>query len=294
MTYPQTFDSSFYPLLASETPLVVTLNPIHRHYPLHRHEVLELSLVVSGRGTEWVNGLPHAMTPGAVTLIMPHQFHEITSDGPEPLLLLNCMFGLELLLASPSAQERRLMEALLPIDAAEPYALQLSPADHLKMEALFRELLAEFEQDSLYRHIVLKAKLLEMLARLERHRAGLKLRPPAAAGGNHGLAGRLLLYLHQHYQSELTLAELQTHFHLSRTRLCAVLRQHTGKSFVDLLREIRLRHACSLLLSSDMLVEDIALEAGFQSSKTFFRVFRQAKGMTPRAYIALHRRPQAE
>jgi AraC-like DNA-binding protein len=288
MTYPKTLDSSFFPILASSTPLVVASNSIHSHYPIHRHDVMEFSLVVGGHGTEWVNGIPHVMTPGTVTMIMPYQFHEIKNNGSEPLLLLNCMFGLELLHSAISAQEREIVSAIMPIDSLEPYVLHLTQTAYSTIESLFRNLLQEFNLDRKYRHTMLRAKLLEILVTLERYRSNDSKSHAAPRDIQHGFADKLLLYIHQNYQNHLTLKQLESHFYLSKTHICAIIRQTTGKSFIELQHEIRLRHACSLLVSSEMKLTDVAAESGFQSSKTFFRVFKKDKGLTPRDYRILH------
>ncbi|MDQ1909273.1 AraC family transcriptional regulator [Paenibacillus sp. GD4] len=284
MTYPQTFDASIYPVLGSSTPLVVTRNVIHHHFPSHRHDVMEFSLVVGGEGTEWINGIPHRMLPGTATFIMPYQFHEISSTGSEPLTLLNCMFGLELLLSSPSSEQRQLVSDLMSTDSAEPYVLSLSKTESQTVETLFTELLREFRGTSKYRQSMLKLKLTEIVIHLERFRSRTALGQKGTSSAHDSLAQRLLVYLHQSFREELSLERLAEQFHVSRTYLSTILRQTTGKTFVELLHEIRLRHASSLLLSSDLAIADVTMEAGFQSVKTFHRVFKQYKGMTPKAY----------
>ncbi|WNR46212.1 helix-turn-helix transcriptional regulator [Paenibacillus roseipurpureus] len=284
MTYPQTYDASFFPILASDIPLVVTRNTIHHHFPLHRHDVMEISLVLSGDGVETINGMSHPMTPGTVTVIMPYQFHEIHSTGSTPLVLFNCMFGLELLLASPTNQERAIVDSLLATDSTEPYVLKLAPTAHRKVESLLGDLLVEFNRHNPYKHTMLKSKMLELLIHLERERTSSAQPSQLRPENTDPLASKILLYLHQAYREEISLEDAANHFHISTTLLASTIRRSVGKSYLELLHEIRLRHACSLLLSSDMSVADLALEAGFQSAQTFFRVFKQAKGITPNAY----------
>jgi AraC-like DNA-binding protein/mannose-6-phosphate isomerase-like protein (cupin superfamily) len=288
MTYPKTFDSAIHPILASRIPLIVSLNSIYHHFPSHRHDVMEFSLVIEGKGTEWVNGVPHEMVPGTVTLIKPYQFHEISNCGSSPLVLLNCMFGLELLLSASTTEGRDIVDALLPSESTKPYFFHLQHPAHAKMEALFRELHQEFSSDSPFRHTMLKAKLTEILVFMERNRSLEPKQTAPAVKIKPNLASDLLLYLHLHYQDDLSLEQLAAQFYISKTHLSSMFRQTTGRSFVELLHEIRLRHACSLLVVSDLTMADVASESGFHSSKTFFRVFKQYKGITPKEYKNQH------
>ena len=57
---------------------------------------------------------------------------------------------------------------------------------------------------------------------------------------------------------------------------------HTN--FNQYLNEIRLNYATSLLENTKMRITDIYLEAGFESQRTFNRVFRQKYGRTPSEY----------
>jgi len=88
----------------------------------------------------------------------------------------------------------------------------------------------------------------------------------------------------KHYHEEITLSSVAGHFHISPSHLSELFKKHLGENFVHFLHELRVRHACRLLLSTDMTVSDIALEAGFGSYNTFSRVFRESQGVTPTEY----------
>ncbi len=237
---------------------------------------------------ERINGSSHPMRPGTVTLILPFQFHEIHSTGPEPLVLLNCMFGLELLLTQPTIEQRSIVYSLLQPSTSEPYVLHLNEGQRTSAEALFLSLLQEYESAHKYRQTMVRLKLLEFIIQLDRFRTEDAVRSKPSKTLVSDTAQQLLLYVHQNFREELTLEQLCKHFHVSRTYLCALLRETTGKTFVELLHEVRIRHACSLLLSSDLTIEDITAETGFQSTNTLYRVFKKIKGMTPTKYRESH------
>ena len=57
----------------------------------------------------------------------------------------------------------------------------------------------------------------------------------------------------------------------------------TVKKYID---RYRIENACKELVDSNDMkkIEDIALASGFTNDRTFFRLFKEAKGMTPLAY----------
>jgi len=94
----------------------------------------------------------------------------------------------------------------------------------------------------------------------------------------------IIHYIHRNYQEELTLTDLANLFTMSISRISEVIKQTTGQTFVHFLHDLRLRHACSLLVSTDMSVMEIAHEVGYGSYKTFARIFRESKGIAPKDY----------
>ena len=60
-----------------------------------------------------------------------------------------------------------------------------------------------------------------------------------------------------------------------------------GYTFNQLVNSYRLQHAKKLLCQSpDMKMSSISLESGFANERTFFRVFKDATGMTPKEWAA--------
>lgn len=59
-----------------------------------------------------------------------------------------------------------------------------------------------------------------------------------------------------------------------------------GSSFSQLVNDYRLEHAKNLLRQSpNVKVANVAMESGFTNERTFFRVFKEATGMTPKEWV---------
>ena len=91
------------------------------------------------------------------------------------------------------------------------------------------------------------------------------------------------LYIYQHFSEDLTLSDIAQEFHFNETYLSKVLSENDS-TFSDLLRDARVHHASVLLLTTDISAVNIGFIAGFNSTETFFRVFRTVNGMTPGEY----------
>ncbi|WP_158302139.1 helix-turn-helix domain-containing protein [Paenibacillus mesophilus] len=260
------------------------IKKVNNNVPPHRHDFLELCLVVEGRGTEIVNGVSHTLEPGTMTFLLPYQIHEIHADPGCQLLLYVCNFDMGLLLNAP---DRELGHGLLHEDEAEPAPfVQVSPEQYREMLSLFDRMQLEYSRDEQWRQLILTSMLFEALARFDRVRNQQERSLYAASRRepDSSTIWEIVHYIHQRYQESLTLADLANRFHFSVPNLSKLLKRHLGTSFIDFIHELRIRQACSLLKSSDMAITDIALEVGFRSFASFSRVFNHLKGVSPSAY----------
>ena len=77
---------------------------------------------------------------------------------------------------------------------------------------------------------------------------------------------------------------------VSSRQLNQLLKERTGRTFADLLREARIERACDLLVKTEESVAEIAHETGFCDQSYFTHVFQKLKRTTPRQYRAFARK----
>lgn len=84
-----------------------------------------------------------------------------------------------------------------------------------------------------------------------------------------------------HIDAPLAVIELAQMVGLTRRQLHRLFREHTGRAPTDFYRDLRLRHARSLLRQTPGKVIDIALASGFGSHSHFSKVYREHFGVSP-------------
>ncbi|MBP1965947.1 AraC family transcriptional regulator [Paenibacillus aceris] len=276
-----------YPNMHSSFPFHISKNTLEHGFRAHRHDFLEFSYVIEGTGSESINDVTHKMRSGTFTFVLPYQVHEIFTDPGQKLVLYNCMFSMDLLMESGNDPG---LSGLLGEMTALPAYVQLHGHDQQLMLALLEEIYQEYNGTERYRQTLLKGKLKEILIRFDRYRwkqtlplEEVEIPPLPGTKSNHAV-WPIIHYIHRNYQEELALSDLASQFSMSASRISEVIKQTTGQTFVHFLHDLRLRHACSLLVSTDMSVTEIAHEVGYGSYKTFSRIFRESKGIVPKDY----------
>ncbi|MDR6551761.1 AraC family transcriptional regulator [Paenibacillus qinlingensis] len=261
------------------------------HITPHRHDFLELSLFVEGGGVETINGQRHTLKPGTMMMLLPYQIHELQYEPTVLPMMYTCNFDIELLSGSNEADWGFQAWLDAQSEAQAPY-IYLDPNGICRMTELFAAMYDEYMSDSPWRKYKLKAMLIEIIVEFDRLR--LKSMPliekstavpvMAGTGSNRKNIWPVIQHIHANYREPLTLTELAQQFHFNATHLSELFKKQLGQNFVHFLHEVRIRHASSLLWSTELPVSAISLEVGFGSLQTFSRIFRQLKDCTPLEY----------
>ena len=102
-----------------------------------------------------------------------------------------------------------------------------------------------------------------------------------SAADRRELTYQISQYWGEHFREPLTWAPWPGSWGMNKYHLSHVFSEKMGQSFPAYLSRIRISCACSALAETDRSVTQIAEECGFESQRSFFRVFQQQLGTTP-------------
>lgn len=105
--------------------------------------------------------------------------------------------------------------------------------------------------------------------------------------GKKNYGTRVIGYIRDNYKKPLILEEVSAHFKLNKCYFCSVLKKELGKTFSQLVNEVRIEKSKELLLENKLSILDIALAVGFNNQNYFNMAFKKLTGMTPLTYRRL-------
>lgn len=91
-------------------------------------------------------------------------------------------------------------------------------------------------------------------------------------------------YMAENFCLPLTREETAAYFQLNPNYLSRLFRQRSGDTFSGLLRSMRMEHAAFLLRRTDLLIDEITLQCGYQSTPFFTSAFHRHFGLPPGQY----------
>jgi len=86
------------------------------------------------------------------------------------------------------------------------------------------------------------------------------------------------------YRKKIELAEIAGVAKISRNSFCKFFKSRTGRTYSLFTNEIRVGHACRLLIENRMNVKEICYECGFYNFASFHKCFKDITGKTPLQY----------
>ena len=95
---------------------------------------------------------------------------------------------------------------------------------------------------------------------------------------------KVYAYVIGHYTQEIHLETAAFLTNMTETAFCRYFKKITKKTFLDLVTEFRIKHACNLLHSTDKQVAEVCFESGFGNISHFNKQFKVVTGYSPLNY----------
>ncbi|MDR6550405.1 AraC family transcriptional regulator [Paenibacillus qinlingensis] len=250
---------------------------VSRFHDLHGHEFFEMEIILSGRGTQILNGESSQLVPGSVYLLTPVDFHTIIPDPGFPLRLINLKFT-----------EEWLDEELRLFLFRQPNRLSVRcKGEHLVyVEKECRRLLAECTASRIGKKQAIRAtldRLLVDLLRMIPTDLHTTIETSSSDVPERIKLRKALNYIDFHFREPITLKQAAAYTTWSPNYFSEKFSTIIGQSFQQYVQEHRLQYAHRLLHNSSLPVTEIALASGFNSLPYFIRCFKKKYGFSPSA-----------
>lgn len=234
----------------------------------HYHNSYELYFLEDGYHHFMINDALYDITMYDVALFKPNSFHKSRGNHS---CARTCLYFTERFLRMHFTD--RSIQSLLGCFGQE--IISTSKETFPRIKKLLLLLGKENVDDPDNRIFIYLADILNIL---NEHKRSPGTRDVPAAYAN---IAPILSYINQNFTQITKIEEIAEEFYLSKYYLCHVFKEATGLTLIQYLNNIKIQHACNLLVNSKLSILDIGAACGFNSSMYFCKIFKQALTVTP-------------
>lgn len=233
---------------------------------------VKIVFLFDGETKVWIeNKNAEIARAGDVIIIFPNQRYRFETQKAEDYILI-------------AADIKRLSELLGVISSHTPAnSVIRGAANDAEACAIARNAVRTYsENKSDYRDTMIKGYVTALLGKLF---SIAKLTKNQISGAEKPTTiSEIVGYCNAHFKESLTLATLEHELHISKYYISHIMNKQLGEGFNEYLNSIRINEACRLLIESEMSINNISAEVGFNTIRSFDRAFKSKKGETAREY----------
>lgn len=245
----------------------------------HYHPEFELTYIIKGEGRRIVGDSHEPFSAGDLVLLgsqLPHTWvsEKKGNDGCEAIVI---QFSPAFISPFLAYSEFFAIQKILTQSQNGLFFPQLDAK-------LLQKILHLVDKDGAYKII----GLLEILVELSEIEAQKLSSPTFQIIENKNSEKRInqvFQYVQNNFtETTLSVEKAANQIHLTKGAFCKFFKNTCGKTFSDYVNELRIAHACNLLLEREKSIHTIAFECGFDNLSYFNRVFLAKKGVTPNKF----------
>ena len=279
------FPCAFYQAMPETNPPGVPFTVRH-----HWHEPVEIIYLEQDSYQVHINTtLTHLKSP-CFCFINSGELHALISDSDQ-YQEQAVVFSPELLtFATPDPTQEQFLLPLSehklsfpPFLGSEHPAFSEVQQEFFRIRSIFfrenRSCPDQFTTENPVSQLRIKAALLNILGILAEH--DLLTSNDPVHNPRVELLKTVISYIRKNYQYPLSLGELAALAGMNEQYFCRFFKKALGKTPVSYINDFRIRHAATLLRTTELPVTEVCLESGFNNLGHFIKEFKKATHFTP-------------
>ena len=240
------------------------------HFHLHTNSMIELRCFFGGKGTHFVEGIEHTEQPGDVMVIRPGEAHY-------PMVDLSIPYERASVIIRPELLDTLVGNDILlkPIYDRSPGTQNLYHGDAFDRDPryYFRKM-TQAAPDQ-------RANILAYTILLLQQISNAYQKEHFAASPTESIAHRLLQYIDQNLEQELSINALCEEFYISSAQLSRLVKKVTGISVGQYITAKRMNKA-RLMIREGRKPTQICSACGYPNYASFYRAYTKYFKTTPK------------
>lgn len=270
------------PQLNKDFPFQILVNEGDILTTPHWHREMELIYVSKGTINLGINDQPFTISEGEMVFINGGDLHYVLASPGSKRIVYQFDLNMFLNLTEDDLDLKNIFNQIPPLG-------KNWNGNQEKISLLLKEIYNENEHHPKGYMLKIKANLFEMilifirditLEKVDKQQLKRRIRSEEILVK----LDQIFRFVEQKYTERITLEEVSAAMGYSQFYFTKFFKKNTGKTFMTFLNDYRIDKAKWLLVKTSLSVSEIISEVGFESDKTFYRLFKLSMEMAPLDY----------
>lgn len=268
------------PIIDEDFFIVLNQPNANFDYPVHYHPEYEINLVLNTSGQRIVGDSIEAFEGIDLAMIGPNIGHAWRGDLVEGNHVITIQFSEQLV--DMALIDKKLFKHIKQLLVDAKMGLKFSKEAQLKM----KDMIVGLTHMQGFQTVLAFFSLLNEMAVSDRYY--LVSNHYDSSGTLQTTKSRRIAkvcdYMEKNFHSDISLSDVASLVGMSDSAFSHFFKSKTNMTFIDYLNDMRIAHACQLLLETQQTVYEVCYSSGFNNISNFIRMFKKRKNMTPNAY----------
>ena len=254
-------------------------------YPIHNHPEFELNLVAGMSGTRTVGDSTARYNDYDLVLLGPYLYHKWDGDrqlqdSGQPYRVITIQFAIDLFNGQMFQREQFLKIRQMLRDASRGICF------HGKTFEEAMRIMVSLTEDRGFTNVISFLQLMDLLSNSQETTllASEGFSPQALRAGSNRIQVAYAYILKHFTDPDLKIGDVASQVNMSESAFSHFFKKYAFRSFTQFLVDLRVGHACKLLLDTDDTIGQIYVQSGFNNLANFNRLFRKYRSCTPGEY----------
>lgn len=248
-------------------------------YYYHRHNTYEIYLFLQGNIHFYQNHHCYELSAGDLVLLSPFHMHRVVSE--ENTIYERITINISSAMLKNLSTETTDLASCFLKDEEEICKPVSLPDEQLASFISYSNKLSEaLSSDSYGADIRTRIYISQILLLINECQKNLSPAPNIMPQ----LVQNIMLYIQEHLEDEITLADLSSKFYVSKTQISRSFKRHTGLTLRTYILDQRIQKT-KQLLKRGYTISEACFSSGFSDYSNFMRSFKKMTGLTPGQFI---------
>ena len=240
--------------------------------PIHMHSQTEILIVLKGQTELTINNDTYSLKEKDIVIINPKEIHKLKSVSK--CIILSTYFNCQSFL-----EEGKATDIIFELNSVE----YPNNPRYETIRYFIYSIIRLNSQNNVNAALNTKSICYSLVAQLMNN-FKTDISSTKISDKEYDTITKITNYINNHYSEKLSLGQVSLHFNYTESHVSKMFKKSLNKTFIEYYDALRVNYSIDDLTLSNASIEQIAIEHGFETSRSYVRAFMNLYNCYPSEY----------